>query len=138
MAVSDAVLKAQELLDSARKALHSRSSANELASVAVGELLITILQRLNELAEANSHREQADKINGAGHKKILSTKELAKELGVSGSAIRNWARKGMPRIIAGRYDLNEVVAWLRGRDEARRHRQKADSHNYKSVSVGKW
>jgi hypothetical protein len=138
MTVRDAVLRAQELLDSARKALHPHSGAGELASVAVGDLLVAILQRLDELAEARPYREQADTVSGASRKIVLSTKELAKELGVSESAIRNWAREGMPRIIAGRYDLNEVVMWLRNRDEAHRHRQKANSHNYKSVSVGKW
>ena len=58
------------------------------------------------------------------NKKLVSTKELAEILQVHENTLYNWAREqDMPRFKLGhnrvRYDLDEVMNWIKERDEVR-------------------
>lgn len=52
--------------------------------------------------------------------KLIDTRELAETLGVHVQTIYNWAKEGMPRYKMGynlvRYDLEEVLEWIKERD----------------------
>ena len=55
-------------------------------------------------------------------KKLVSTKELAEILQVHENTLYNWAREqDMPRLKLGhnrvRYDLDEVVNWIKERNK---------------------
>ena len=59
------------------------------------------------------------------NKKLVSTKELAEILQVHENTLYNWAREqNMPRLKLGhnrvRYDLDEVINWIKERDEVER------------------
>ena len=57
------------------------------------------------------------------NKKLISTSQLAKHLGVTRQAIYKWRKKGMPVFINYqqgkliRYELEEVVVWLNKEQE---------------------
>jgi phage terminase Nu1 subunit (DNA packaging protein) len=57
------------------------------------------------------------------NKKLISTSQLAKHLGVTRQAIYKWRKKGMPVFINHlqgkliRYELEEVVNWLNREQE---------------------
>lgn len=58
-------------------------------------------------------------------KKLVTTKELAEILQVHENTLYNWAREqDMPRLKLGhnrvRYDLDEVMNWIKERDEVER------------------
>lgn len=52
--------------------------------------------------------------------------ELAHELRVQPCTVRSWTRQGAPYVPAGRlkfFDLAEVMAWLRARDQAKKEKK---------------
>ena len=58
-------------------------------------------------------------------KKLVTTKELAEILQVHENTLYNWAREqDMPRLKLGhnrvRYDLDDVMNWIKERDEVER------------------
>jgi len=58
---------------------------------------------------------------------VLTAQELAGKLKVSVAAIRKWTRQGMPSLPVGslrRYRLEEVVEWLREKEENKRLKEK--------------
>lgn len=55
-------------------------------------------------------------------KKLLDTPELAEYIGVTKHTIYVWRNEGMPAIKIGkfyRYELEEVMTWLKNRKENR-------------------
>ena len=61
-------------------------------------------------------------------KKLVTTKELAEILQVHENTLYNWAREqDMPRLKLGhnrvRYDLDDVMNWIKERDEVERLRR---------------
>lgn len=58
--------------------------------------------------------------------KLLTTKELAKELQVTGQSIYNWKGRGMPSIKVGsknRYILADVLEWLQKYNRSNREEE---------------
>ena len=55
------------------------------------------------------------------NKKLATTKEMAEILNVHENSLFNWAKEGMPRYKLGsnavRYDIEEVLEWVRTRGE---------------------
>lgn len=59
--------------------------------------------------------------------KVLSTAQLAEEIGVSSRCVSNWTKQGMPTLNAGsrpRFKLSEVTEWMRGRQSQRQRQTK--------------
>ena len=56
--------------------------------------------------------------------KLVTTKEMASILSVHENTLFNWAKEGMPRYKLGsnavRYDVEEVLEWVRTRGEEKR------------------
>ena len=55
------------------------------------------------------------------NKKLVTTKEMVEILSVHENTLFNWAKEGMPRYKMGsnavRYDVDEVLKWIRERGE---------------------
>jgi phage terminase Nu1 subunit (DNA packaging protein) len=67
---------------------------------------------------------------------FMTATDLAHTLNCSLAAVRDWTRKGLPYLPAGRlrrYDLGEVIQWLRERDRAK-HPARADGFSAKRQS----
>ena len=68
------------------------------------------------------------------NKKLVSTKELAEILQVHENTLYNWAREqDMPRLKLGhnrvRYDLDEVMNWIKERGEVERVEKRKESED---------
>ena len=60
--------------------------------------------------------------------KLVTTKEMAGILSVHENTLFNWAKEGMPRYKLGsnavRYDVEEVLEWVRTRGEEKENDRK--------------
>jgi len=64
----------------------------------------------------------ADLLEGRQSRRLLDSSELSQALGVSAAQVGKLVRDGCPHVMAGacrRYDLDEVIAWLRVREGER-------------------
>ena len=65
--------------------------------------------------------KQKRRLKNMDGNKLVTTKEMAEILSVHENTLFNWAKEGMPRYKLGsnavRYDVEEVLAWVRTRGE---------------------
>ena len=65
--------------------------------------------------------KQKRRLKNMDGNKLVTTKEMAEILSVHENTLFNWAKEGMPRYKLGsnavRYDIEEVLEWVRTRVE---------------------